>query len=194
MFFVFQKQIDQPLENILGIGLEVFFQNAALALAVYQHRHGHQIGAPVADGHGGGIGAVAVGFVSRFDAVAAADTADDGVDYNVVPATAIASKVTYKEEEKNADLCVMPITAASKLLGSGEKYQMLGAVTHGNLYLIAKDGDEVSLYLELAVRFSLCSGFCCMSAEDNRKCTHRMVDIAAGMWYTEKEKNEGGSL
>ena len=74
----------------------------------------------------------------------AEDTADDGVSYNVVPATAIASKVTYKEEDKNADLCVMPITAASKFLGSGEKYQMLGAVTHGNLYLIAKEGEEVS--------------------------------------------------
>ena len=74
----------------------------------------------------------------------AEDTAEDGVTYNVVPATAIASKVTYKEEEKNADLCVMPITAASKLLGNGEKYQMLGAVTHGNLYLINKFGEEVS--------------------------------------------------
>ncbi len=72
----------------------------------------------------------------------AEDTKDDGVTYNVVPATAIASKVTYKEEEKNADLCVMPVTAASKLLGNGEKYTMLGAVTHGNLYLIAKDGVE----------------------------------------------------
>ena len=70
----------------------------------------------------------------------AEDTEEDGVSYKVVPATAIASKVTYKEEEKNADLCVMPVTAASKLLGKGEKYIMLGAVTHGNLYLIAKDG------------------------------------------------------
>ena len=72
----------------------------------------------------------------------AEDTQEDGVDYNVVPATAISSKVTYKEEEKNADLCVMPVTAASKLLGNGETYTMLGAVTHGNLYLIAKDEVE----------------------------------------------------
>ena len=74
----------------------------------------------------------------------AEDTVEDGVSYNVVPATMIASKVTNKDEEKNADLCVMPVTAASKLLGSGEKYTMLGAVTHGNLYLIAKqeEGDE----------------------------------------------------
>lgn len=71
----------------------------------------------------------------------AEDTKEDGVSYNVVPATMIASKVTYKDNEKNADLCVMPVTAASKLLGSGEKYMMLGTVTHGNLYLIAKEGE-----------------------------------------------------
>ena len=71
----------------------------------------------------------------------AEDTAEDGVTYNVVPASMIASKVTYKDNEKNADLCVMPVTAASKLLGTGENYTMLGAVTHGNLYLIAKEGE-----------------------------------------------------
>ena len=71
----------------------------------------------------------------------AEDTDGDGVSYNVVPASLIASKVTYKEESKNADLCVMPVTAASKLLGNGDRYVMLGAVTHGNLYLLAKDGE-----------------------------------------------------
>ena len=70
----------------------------------------------------------------------AADTADDGVNYRVVDAKLIASKVTYQDSAKNADLCVMPITAASKLLGGGERYTMLGAVTHGNLYLLAKEG------------------------------------------------------
>ena len=74
----------------------------------------------------------------------AEDTATDGVTYNVVPATAIASKVTYKDEAQNADLCVMPVTAASKLLGNGERYVMLGAVTHGNLYLIASEEVEYS--------------------------------------------------
>jgi ABC-type nitrate/sulfonate/bicarbonate transport system substrate-binding protein len=46
--------------------------------------------------------------------------------------------------DKNADVCVLPVTAASKLLGSGEKYEMLGVVTHGNLYLISKDGEQVT--------------------------------------------------
>ena len=66
------------------------------------------------------------------------DLADDGVSYFVTKADAIASKVTYKDEAENADFCVMPLNAASKLLGDGSRYVMLGAVTHGNLYIISK--------------------------------------------------------
>ena len=72
----------------------------------------------------------------------AEDTPDDGVTYKVVDASKIASKVTYKDEAQNADMCVMPVNLASKHLGNGENYTMLGAVTHGNLYLISKDGAE----------------------------------------------------
>ena len=72
------------------------------------------------------------------------DTADDGITYKVVNSSLIASKVTYNDMDKNADVCVLPVTAASKLLGSGEKYEMLGVVTHGNLYLISKDGEQVT--------------------------------------------------
>ncbi len=72
------------------------------------------------------------------------DTAEDGVTYRVVKADLIASKVTNTDMEKNADLCVMPVTAAAKLLGSGEKYTMLGIVTHGNLYLISKDATAIT--------------------------------------------------
>ena len=71
----------------------------------------------------------------------AEDKEDDGVTYKVVDSSKIASKVTYTDEDKNADLCVMPVNLASKQLGKGDRYIMLGAVTHGNLYLIAKDGE-----------------------------------------------------
>lgn len=70
-----------------------------------------------------------------------ADTEDDGVTYRVVASSVIASKVTNEDMEQNADLCVLPVTAASKLLGKGDKYQMLGLVTQGNLYMIAKDAE-----------------------------------------------------
>ncbi len=67
------------------------------------------------------------------------DAEDDGVTYKVVKSDLIAAQVSYEDSSKNADVCVIPLTAAAKLLGSGEEYVMLGAVTHGNLYIISED-------------------------------------------------------
>lgn len=60
--------------------------------------------------------------------------------FHVVDATTITSFVTG--ENPQADLCVLPLNAASKLLGTGETYTMLGTVTHGNLYLLSHDASE----------------------------------------------------
>ena len=68
----------------------------------------------------------------------AQDTEDNGISYFVTKADGIASKVTYKDETQNADFCVMPLNAAAKLLGDGNRYTMLGAVTNGNLYIVSK--------------------------------------------------------
>ena len=73
------------------------------------------------------------------------DTETDGVEYRVVKSDLIAAQITNKTEDENADLCVLPVTAASKLVGSGERYTMLGTVTHGNLYLIAKEMEETAI-------------------------------------------------
>lgn len=35
-----------------------------------------------------------------------------------------------------ADFCILPVNIASKVLGTGETYQMLGTVTNGNLYFL----------------------------------------------------------
>lgn len=59
------------------------------------------------------------------------------VTYRVVSSAEINSCVTYSDESKNADLCILPVNAASKLLGSGARYKMLGTVTHGNLFIVA---------------------------------------------------------
>lgn len=59
------------------------------------------------------------------------------VNYRVVDANEISSCVTYNDMNKNADICVLPVNDASKLLGDGTKYKMLGTVTHGNLYLVS---------------------------------------------------------
>lgn len=64
-------------------------------------------------------------------------------EYSVVDASTIQTYVTG--ENPKADLCVLPVNAAVKLLGSGQKYKMLGTVTHGNLFLMKKSvGEDIS--------------------------------------------------
>ena len=70
------------------------------------------------------------------------DKADDGVEYNVVSSTTIQSFVTG--ESPKAEVCVLPVNLAAKLLGNGSQYKMAGVVTHGNMYLISKDGGAYS--------------------------------------------------
>ncbi|MGN0817712.1 MAG: ABC transporter substrate-binding protein [Candidatus Coproplasma sp.] len=62
------------------------------------------------------------------------------LEYNVVVADTINGYVTG--ETPAADICVLPVNLASKLLGSGAKYKLLGTVTHGNLYVLAANTTE----------------------------------------------------
>lgn len=61
-------------------------------------------------------------------------------EYSVVPSTTIQTYVSG--DNPAADICILPVNAASKVLGTGEKYTMLGTVTHGNLFLLKKEGGE----------------------------------------------------
>ena len=79
------------------------------------------------------------------------DTDKDGVTYRVVNPSVIATKVSNEDMSKNADVCALPVIAASKLLGTGEKYQMLGVLTSGNLYVLTNK-EEVAADFE---RFEL---------------------------------------
>lgn len=66
------------------------------------------------------------------------------LDFHVVAANTINACVTYNDEAQNADLCVLPVNAAAKLLGNGGRYQLLGGVTHGNLFIISSEGAQLS--------------------------------------------------
>ena len=65
------------------------------------------------------------------------DAGSDGVTYRVVDGSAIGAYVTYNDAEENADACILPLNLATKALGDGERFQMMGVVTHGNLYLMS---------------------------------------------------------
>ena len=62
------------------------------------------------------------------------------LDIKVVMANTIQTFVTGATP--TADICIMPVNAASKFLGSASVYQMLGMVTNGNIYILKKEGGE----------------------------------------------------
>lgn len=64
------------------------------------------------------------------------------VDYNIVAANAIQGYITG--DNPVADICILPLNAASKLLGSGQAYTMLGTVTNGNLYILSESEEEIT--------------------------------------------------
>ncbi|MDE5943699.1 MAG: hypothetical protein K2H30_05790, partial [Clostridia bacterium] len=66
---------------------------------------------------------------------------DVDVNYNVVDSTLIQ---TYVAGDCKADICVLPVNVAVKLLGSGEKYKLVATLTHGNLYLLSNDGTKIT--------------------------------------------------
>lgn len=75
------------------------------------------------------------------------DTDKDGVSYFVVDAKTIGARVSAGDLDKNADICVMPVTAASKLPKVQSNYQMTALATQGNLYIMAK-GEQAEIKAE----------------------------------------------
>ncbi len=72
---------------------------------------------------------------------------DEDFDYHVVDASTIGSTVSWQDEKKAADFCILPVNAAAKMLGNAQNYQMLGTVTNGNFYFLTT-GENPALTLE----------------------------------------------
>lgn len=62
------------------------------------------------------------------------------VNYQVVAAANIKNFVTGSGEK--ADVALLPVNLASLLLGQGNEYKMVAAVTHGNLYVLSKNHTD----------------------------------------------------
>lgn len=71
---------------------------------------------------------------------ALAKNESDNFDVQFVKAETIKNYVTGVNPQ--ADFAVLPVNAAVNYLRDGESYKMLGTVTHGNLYLMKKQGGE----------------------------------------------------
>lgn len=66
----------------------------------------------------------------------------DGYNFNITSANVIQTVVAG---DKRADICILPINLASKLLSDGKDYKMLGTITHGNFYFISKSNEVVGI-------------------------------------------------
>jgi hypothetical protein len=64
------------------------------------------------------------------------------INYNVVTASTISGYVTGGNP--TADICVLPSNLASKLLGSGSTYKLLGTVTNGNLFIMSNNDTQIT--------------------------------------------------
>lgn len=65
-------------------------------------------------------------------------------DFNIVDANTITSYVAGANPK--ADIAVLPVNAAAKVLGTATTYQLLGTVTNGNLYFLTT-GENPELNL-----------------------------------------------
>ena len=65
----------------------------------------------------------------------------ENTEIHIVSADKIGALVSGKE--KKADICILPINMASKLIASGKEYKMLGTITHGNFYFLSKTEMEI---------------------------------------------------
>lgn len=66
----------------------------------------------------------------------------EGVSYHIVDSGTLPSRISAEDETKNADIIIMPVNMASKVLNDGSRYKMLGTVTHGNLFILANKNAE----------------------------------------------------
>ncbi len=70
------------------------------------------------------------------------DTFGIDVDFDIVDSALIQTYVTGKNPR--ADICVLPVTAACKLLGDASQYLMVGTVTNGNLFILSTTEGEIT--------------------------------------------------
>ncbi len=111
-----------------------FLATAILAVAC-------ALGVSACNNDSGESGKLSVYVPDGAPALSVATLADsDKFDVHVIDAGIINTKVGGANPQ--ADIAIMPVNAASKILGNGNTYQMLGTVTHGNLFLLKKQGGE----------------------------------------------------
>lgn len=65
------------------------------------------------------------------------------VNYEIVNASTIQTFVAGSNPK--ADICVLPVNVAVKVLGNGNVYKLIGTLTHGNLYVLSTNQTHLTI-------------------------------------------------
>ena len=123
----FMEKFNSISENSFGVPEDEFFFDGTAGTAEYTKKI--SVYAP--------DGAPALGLVKLMQEDAIGNT-----EYRIVDPGTVQTLVGGNEPK--ADICVLPVNVAVKLLGNAKNYKLIGTLTHGNLYILSKNSTQIS--------------------------------------------------
>ena len=127
----FMQKLNSVSESSFGTASDNFFWDGGCDEALYNGK----VSVYAPDGAPSlGIASLLAGAAELYD--------NSEVSYEIVDASLIQTFVAGANPK--ADICVLPVNVAVKLLGAGEKYKLVGTLTHGNLYLASTQSAEIT--------------------------------------------------
>lgn len=123
----FMEKFNSVSENSFGTPSNEFFFDGTEGTIEYSH----QISVYAPDG------APAIGLSGLI-----AENSLTGVDYHIIDPNTVQTVVGGTDPK--ADICVLPVNLAVKILGNARNYKLIGTLTHGNLYILSKNGTQIN--------------------------------------------------
>ena len=71
-----------------------------------------------------------------------AENSLDNAEYHIIDPNTVQTVVGGADPK--ADICVLPVNLAVKLLGNALNYKLIGTLTHGNLYILSKNDTQIN--------------------------------------------------
>ena len=124
----FMEKFNSISESSFGVPEDGFFFDGTAGTAEYSNKI--SVYAP--------DGAPALGLVKLMK-----EDALDNTEYHIVDPSTVQTLVGGAEPK--ADICVLPVNVAVKLLGNAKNYKLIGTLTHGNLYLLSKNSTQIDV-------------------------------------------------
>ena len=123
----FMEKFNSVSENSFGTPSDTFFYDGVEGTAEYTQKI--SVYAP--------DGAPALGLAKLM-----AEDGWDNIEYHIVDPGTVQTLVGGASPK--ADVCVLPVNVAVKLLGNAQNYKLIGTLTHGNLYLLSKNNTKIT--------------------------------------------------